>query len=100
MCQNADYQLKAKLLGDVTTLTSGETELASKLTALPTAISRTWEYWTMRLDKVGGLPPRPPAASQARPRAASSRVKTSPDKASRSKASRRAPSHRRKKART
>ncbi len=100
MCQNADYQLKAKLLGDVTTLTPGETELASKLTALPTATNRTWEYWTMRLDRAGGLPPRAPAKSQARPRAASVRVKISPNKASRSKASPRASSHGRKKART
>src|SRR5829696_8939822 len=31
MCQNADYQLKARLLGKVETLTAGETRLASTL---------------------------------------------------------------------
>jgi ribulose-5-phosphate 4-epimerase/fuculose-1-phosphate aldolase len=59
MCQNADYQLKAKLLGDVKTLTPGETALAGKISALPTATSRTWEYWTQRLEHVGRLPPHP-----------------------------------------
>jgi ribulose-5-phosphate 4-epimerase/fuculose-1-phosphate aldolase len=69
MCQNAEYQLKAKMLGDVATLTPGETRLASTLNALPNVTNRTWEYWTLRLDKTGGLPPR--AASKARRRAAS-----------------------------
>jgi HCOMODA/2-hydroxy-3-carboxy-muconic semialdehyde decarboxylase len=69
MCQNAEYQLKAKMLGDVTTLTPGETRLASVLNALPNVTNRTWEYWTLRLDRAGGLPPR--AASKARRRAAS-----------------------------
>jgi ribulose-5-phosphate 4-epimerase/fuculose-1-phosphate aldolase len=58
MCQNAEYQLKAKLLGHVATLTPGEAALASKISALPTATSRTWEYWTQRLDQVGHLPAR------------------------------------------
>ncbi len=57
MCQNATYQLNAKLLGGVTTLTPGEIGLASQLTALPTAISRTWEFWTLRLERAGLLPP-------------------------------------------
>jgi ribulose-5-phosphate 4-epimerase/fuculose-1-phosphate aldolase len=69
MCQNAEYQLKAKLLGDVATLTPGETRLASVLNALPNVTNRTWEYWTLRLDRSGGLPPR--AGSGARRPAAS-----------------------------
>ena len=51
MCQNADYQLKAHLLGKVVTLTPGETRLASALNALPNVTNRTWEYWTGRLDQ-------------------------------------------------
>src|SRR5262249_38798248 len=35
MCQNADYQLKARILGDVTTLTPGEVKMASSLNSLP-----------------------------------------------------------------
>ncbi len=76
MCQNAEYQLKARLLGDVATLTPGETRLASTINALPNVTNRTWEYWTQRLEKVGGLPPRAAAAPKTRPRAASSNVRT------------------------
>jgi HCOMODA/2-hydroxy-3-carboxy-muconic semialdehyde decarboxylase len=77
MCQNAAYQLSAQLLGKVATLTEGEIAKASKLTALPTASSRTWEYWTQRLERVGALPPRVGIASKARPRAVSAGARTS-----------------------
>jgi ribulose-5-phosphate 4-epimerase/fuculose-1-phosphate aldolase len=77
MCQNADYQLRAHLLGKVPTLTAGETRLAGAISALPTAASRTWEYWTLRLDRAGGLPPRAAAKSKPRPRATSVRVAAS-----------------------
>src|SRR3954465_6598608 len=72
MCHNAEYQLRAQILGKVTTLTAGETRLAGTINAMATVTNRTWEYWTLRLDKAGGLPP-PVAAksSKARPRAAS-----------------------------
>ena len=71
MCHNATYQLQAKLLGNVATLSPGETRLAGTLTALPTATSRTWEYWTLRLERAGLLPPDI-AASSRRPRTAAS----------------------------
>src|SRR5262245_6643307 len=70
MCQNARYQLEAQLLGKVATLTPGETKLAGSLNALPNVTNRTWEYWTLRLDRAGGLPPRS-VKSKARPQAAS-----------------------------
>jgi HCOMODA/2-hydroxy-3-carboxy-muconic semialdehyde decarboxylase len=70
MCQNAEYQLKAHLLGKVVTLTPGETRLASSLNSLPNVTNRTWEYWTGRLAKAGGLPPSP---AKARPRDASAK---------------------------
>jgi HCOMODA/2-hydroxy-3-carboxy-muconic semialdehyde decarboxylase len=57
MCHNASYQLQAKLLGNVTTLSPGEIRLAGTLITLPTATSRTWEYWTLRLQRAGLLPP-------------------------------------------
>jgi ribulose-5-phosphate 4-epimerase/fuculose-1-phosphate aldolase len=81
MCQNAEYQLKAKLIGDVATLTPGETRLASAINAMPNVTNRTWEYWTLRLDKAGGLPP--PAAAKARRRAASVAAGTSRTSSSR-----------------
>jgi HCOMODA/2-hydroxy-3-carboxy-muconic semialdehyde decarboxylase len=71
MCQNARYQLEAQLIGKVATLTPGEIKLAGSLNALPNVTNRTWEYWTLRLDRVGGLPPK------TRPAAASLRRKTS-----------------------
>ena len=77
MCQNAEYQLRAQLLGKVPTLTPGETRLAGTINAMPNVTDRTWEYWTLRLDKAGGLPPRPAARSKARPRAASVKAATS-----------------------
>ncbi len=71
MCQNAEYQLKAKLLGDVATLTPGETRLASVINAMPNVTNRTWEYWTLRLDKAGGMPRASAASRKSAPRAAS-----------------------------
>ena len=88
MCQNAEYQLKARLLGEVTTLTSGETRLASVLNALPNVTNRTWEYWTQRLDRAGGLPPAARPA-RARRRAASAKGGAAPKKAGRKSASKR-----------
>ncbi len=88
MCHNAEYQLRAQLLGKVPTLTAGETRLAGSINAMPNVTDRTWEYWTLRLDKAGGLPPRAAARSRARPRAASAR----------GAASRRTPSRGRKRA--
>jgi HCOMODA/2-hydroxy-3-carboxy-muconic semialdehyde decarboxylase len=85
MCQNAEYQLKAQLLGKVVTLTPGETRLASGLNALPNVTNRTWEYWTGRLAKAGGSPPRATSASKARPRAASAKPAASRTKAARRK---------------
>jgi HCOMODA/2-hydroxy-3-carboxy-muconic semialdehyde decarboxylase len=78
MCQNAEYQLRAQLLGNlspgkVPTLTAGETKLAGVINAMPNVTNRTWEYWTLRLGKAGGLPPQ----AKARLRAASGRSKTS-----------------------
>lgn len=76
MCQNAQYQLRAQMLGKVATLTPGETRLAGALNAMPNVTNRTWEYWTLRLARSAGLPPR--GASKARPQAASGRRATSP----------------------
>ena len=77
MCQNADYQLRAHLLGKVASLTAGETKLAGVLNAMPNMTNRTWEYWTLRLARTGGLPP-PATGSRARPQAASKVSRSSP----------------------
>jgi ribulose-5-phosphate 4-epimerase/fuculose-1-phosphate aldolase len=57
-CRNAEFQMAAKVLKTVSTLTRGEAELAGALNQLPNAATRAWEYWVMRLEKSGGMPPR------------------------------------------
>jgi HCOMODA/2-hydroxy-3-carboxy-muconic semialdehyde decarboxylase len=64
MCDNAKYQLQAHMLGKVVPLSSGETKLAGTINAMPNVVGRTWEYWTMRLEEAGRLPPA--AASKQR----------------------------------
>ena len=59
------------------TLTAGETKLAGVLNAMPNVTNRTWEYWTLRLARTGGLPPRA-TDSKARPQAASKARTSSP----------------------
>jgi HCOMODA/2-hydroxy-3-carboxy-muconic semialdehyde decarboxylase len=48
MCQNAEYQLRALMLGAATPLHRGEVKLAGALSLMPTVVTRTWEYWSMR----------------------------------------------------
>lgn len=57
-CRNAEFQMAAKGLKTVSTLTRGEAELAGALNLQPNAATRAWEYWVMRLEKSGGMPPR------------------------------------------
>ena len=57
-CRNAEYQFAARLLGNVSPLRPGEVEKSSQINAMPTATFRTWEYWTVRLEKSGGGLPR------------------------------------------
>jgi ribulose-5-phosphate 4-epimerase/fuculose-1-phosphate aldolase len=77
MCQNALYQLQAHLLGKVVPLTSGETRLAGSINALPNVVGRTWEYWSVRLEEAGRMPPRPgrkAAAKKSKSRSSSRRA--------------------------
>jgi ribulose-5-phosphate 4-epimerase/fuculose-1-phosphate aldolase len=57
-CRNAEYQFAAHLLGKVSPLRPGEVEKSSQINAMPTANFRTWEYWSVRLEKSGGGLPR------------------------------------------
>ena len=58
MCQNAEYQMRALALGAATPLHPGETRLAGVISAMPNVVSRTWEYWSLRLAAAGAMPPR------------------------------------------
>jgi ribulose-5-phosphate 4-epimerase/fuculose-1-phosphate aldolase len=69
LCQNAEYQMKAYLLGAPTPLRPGEVKLAGGINAMPSVAARTWEYWCQRL-KLGGLWPanvKMPAEAVAKP---------------------------------
>lgn len=49
MCQNADYQQRALMLGAAAPLHTGEIKLAGAISRLPNVVSRTWEYWSARV---------------------------------------------------
>jgi ribulose-5-phosphate 4-epimerase/fuculose-1-phosphate aldolase len=66
MCQNADYQLRALALGIPKPLHRGEIKLAGTLGLQGNVVTRTWEYWSMRLEAAGGMPPRRSSAKAAR----------------------------------
>jgi ribulose-5-phosphate 4-epimerase/fuculose-1-phosphate aldolase len=66
MCDNATYQLRTLALGTPQPLYPGEIKLAGALTVMPTVVTRTWEYWSMRLEASGNMPPRRSAGKAAR----------------------------------
>jgi ribulose-5-phosphate 4-epimerase/fuculose-1-phosphate aldolase len=82
MCMNADYQLKAMTLGAATPLHPGETRLAGSISVMPGVISRTWEYWSLRLAAAGGTPPKA-TAKKAAPRSGKKAGRGSKGKAKR-----------------
>ena len=56
--RNAEYQVRAMTIGgNVASLTPGETQLAGQISAKTTGLTRSWEYWSMRVAKAGGLAP-------------------------------------------
>jgi ribulose-5-phosphate 4-epimerase/fuculose-1-phosphate aldolase len=56
LCQNADYQMRAYLLGAPTPLRPGEVKPAGDANLTPGVLARTWEYWARRLELSGGWP--------------------------------------------
>lgn len=56
MARNAAQQIQAQDMGPIGALSAGETEMAGKYNLMPGPIGRAWEYWTVRLQKAGGLP--------------------------------------------
>ena len=57
-CRNAEFQMAAKGLKTVSQLTPGEAEMAEASNLQPNPSTRAWDYWVMRLEKSGGMPPR------------------------------------------
>ncbi len=54
--RNAEYQVRAMTIGGITPLSPGETELAGAISTKTTGLTRSWEYWSMRVAKAGGMP--------------------------------------------
>jgi ribulose-5-phosphate 4-epimerase/fuculose-1-phosphate aldolase len=70
--RNAEYQVQALTIGGaVASLSPGETELAGQISGKTTGLTRSWEYWSMRVMKAGGVPHV--KKSKARPAAAKPR---------------------------
>lgn len=57
LCQNAEYQMRALMLGAAPPLRRGEIKLAGKVNLMPIVVARTWEYWSARLSASGAMPP-------------------------------------------
>jgi ribulose-5-phosphate 4-epimerase/fuculose-1-phosphate aldolase len=73
--RNAEYQVRALTIGgNVASLTPGEAELAGQISRKTTGLMRSWEYWSMRVAKSGGLTGGKPAmARKAKPAEANPR---------------------------
>jgi HCOMODA/2-hydroxy-3-carboxy-muconic semialdehyde decarboxylase len=82
-CRNAEFQWQARMLGHVSMLSPGEIEKCAAIHKQPNVTSRTWEYWSMRLEKSGnGLAP-------ARVKSTPAKKKTTKTKAKRRKSAKR-----------
>jgi HCOMODA/2-hydroxy-3-carboxy-muconic semialdehyde decarboxylase len=53
--RNAEYQVQSMAIGNsIASLSPGETQLAGQISAKTTGLTRSWEYWAMRVAKAGG----------------------------------------------
>ena len=59
LCQNAEYQMRALMLGAAPPLRRDEIKLAGKVNLMPIVVARTWEYWSTRLNASGAMAPQP-----------------------------------------
>jgi ribulose-5-phosphate 4-epimerase/fuculose-1-phosphate aldolase len=73
--RNAEYQVQALAIGGaIASLSPGETQLAGQIVATTTGLTRSWEYWSMRVAKAGGAVTKP-ANKPAKPARATSKPK-------------------------
>jgi ribulose-5-phosphate 4-epimerase/fuculose-1-phosphate aldolase len=56
--RNAELQLRAYAIADITPLSAGEAKLAHDYSLQARPLGRAWEYWVTRLTKAGELPPK------------------------------------------
>jgi HCOMODA/2-hydroxy-3-carboxy-muconic semialdehyde decarboxylase len=55
---NAEIQLRSMAIGKIGALNAAERQRSEPRQLSPRPMARAWEYWTMRLQKAGGLPPQ------------------------------------------
>jgi ribulose-5-phosphate 4-epimerase/fuculose-1-phosphate aldolase len=63
-CRNADFLVRAMMIGTVSSLSPGEIELGRQITIRTTALARSWDYWGLRIAKAEGT--AVPAKKKAR----------------------------------
>jgi ribulose-5-phosphate 4-epimerase/fuculose-1-phosphate aldolase len=71
-CRNADFQARAMSLGTISWLSEGETRLAGEISMKTTGLTRSWDYWAMRVGKAD-TPPARPARAESKVKAAKGR---------------------------
>jgi ribulose-5-phosphate 4-epimerase/fuculose-1-phosphate aldolase len=71
-CRNAEQQVRAMSIGTVDILSRGETQLAGEIPKKTTALTRSWDYWALRIAKAGGLP----AAARHKPKRAAAKPRS------------------------
>jgi hypothetical protein len=80
--RNAEYQVRAMTIGsDIATLSPGETKLAGQISAKTTGLTRSWEYWSMRVAKTGGFVTAITKANPARTKTKPAHTKAKPKRA-------------------
>ena len=86
--RNAEFQARAMPLGTIASLSRGEADLSGKISTSTTGLTRSWEYWSVRLARAGLMIPAANAVSKSTRRTvkAPSRGRKAP---SRKKAARR-----------
>ena len=55
-CRNADFLVRAMMIGSVSALSPGEIELGRQITIRTTALTRSWDYWARRIAQSGSAP--------------------------------------------
>jgi ribulose-5-phosphate 4-epimerase/fuculose-1-phosphate aldolase len=74
--RNAEYQVRALSIGSsIASLSPGEAQLAGSISSKTTGLMRSWEYWSMRVAKSGGLAGGVPSAPK-KPKAARAAAKS------------------------
>jgi ribulose-5-phosphate 4-epimerase/fuculose-1-phosphate aldolase len=55
-CRNAEYQVRAMTIGTPASLSPGETQRCGDIIGKTTGVTRSWDSWTLKIARAGGLP--------------------------------------------